>query len=272
MTRTAGTTATTAVARTSASRFAPGVHVVPRDDDHVQVGLDPPARVVVRRDPDLLALLEDLRRGRPPTVTTPAAAATLAALERAGLLCGRDDRSPAARPAGTVALVDLGLGLGPLRPLLERSGVGEASGRRPPDLYLLAAPGPVSRATLDGWLCEGSPHLLLAGTGAPGSLRLGPLVEPGTTACLRCVDAAEAIHDPRRTLVVEQLAALPPAPLEPATVALGLAWAAREVAAYLSGGRPLTWSGTVDLHGADPVVRRWARHPHCGCAWDVLPY
>lgn len=255
-----------------AARLAPGVHVVPRDDDHVQVGLDPPARVVVRRRPEVLALLDDLRRGRPPTVTTREAATLLDALDRAGLLAGTDDLPARPVGSGTVALVDRGLGLGPLLPLLHRSGVPQVSGGRPPDLYVVGSPGPVPRSSLDGWLSEGAPHLLVSGTGTPGSLRLGPLVEPGTTACVRCVDAAEATRDPRRTLVVEQLAGRPARPLDPAVVALGLAWAAREAAAFLAGGRPLTWSGTVDLGGLAPVVRRWQRHPHCGCAWDVLPY
>lgn len=261
---------------TDTPRLAPGVHVVPRDDDHVQVGLDPPARVLVRRRPDLLALLDDLGRGRPPSVTTPEAVTTLAALRRAGLLVDAQDPPPTSsrspRVTGTVTLVDLGLGLDPLRALLARSGVRPATGGHPPDLFVLGSPRPVSRSSLDGWIGEGAPHLLLAGTGSPGSLRLGPLVEPGTTACQRCVDAAEAARDPRRTLVVEQLSALPARPLDPALVSLALAWAAREVATFLDGRRPLTWSGTVDLDGIAPVVRTWQRHPHCGCAWDVLPY
>jgi hypothetical protein len=194
--------------------------------------------------------------------------------DRAGLLTRTAERpAPPVPPrSATVALVDLGLGLEPLVPLLQRSGVRRVAGDRSPDLHVLGAPGPVTRASLDGWVAEGAPHLLLTGTGTPGSLRLGPLVEPGTTACLRCVDAAEATRDPRRTLVVEQLAGLPARPPDPAVVALALAWAAREVATFLAGGRPLTWSGTVDLAGPAPVVRTWQRHPHCGCAWDVLPY
>ena len=56
-------------------RLAPGVHVVGRDADHVQVGLDPPSRVIVRRDPDLLAVLDDLGRGwSPRRVAAPVAA------------------------------------------------------------------------------------------------------------------------------------------------------------------------------------------------------
>ncbi|MCW2812836.1 MAG: hypothetical protein JWN84_291 [Nocardioides sp.] len=252
----------------SATRLAPGVHVVARDDDHVQVGLDPPGRVVVRRDRELLALLDDLAHGRPTAPTGPAALTLLGSLDHAGLLAppARDDRP------GTVTVVDRGLGLGPLTRLLASSGIGPPRDERPPDLYVVGSPGPVPRSALDGWLCEGAPHLVLAGTGTPGSLRLGPLVEPGVSACQRCVDAAEAVHDPRRTLVVEQLAALPTPALDPAVVAIGLAWAAREAAAYVAGARPPTWSGTVDLGGAEPVVRSWQRHPHCGCAWDVLPY
>ena len=260
--------------RTAATpRLAPGVHVVPRDDDHVQVGLDPPARVLVRRRPDLLALLDDLVRGRPPTLATPEAVTILAGLRRAGLLV-ETDPPPAPRRdvTRTVALVGLGLGLDPLRTLLEGSGVRSATRGRPPDLYVLGSPRPVPRSRLDEWLGEGAPHLLLAGTGTPGSLRLGPLVEPGTTACQRCVDAEEAARDPRRTLVVEQLAALPARPLDPALVSLALAWAAREVVTYLDGRRPATWSGTIDLDPVVPLTRSWQRHPHCGCAWDVLPY
>ncbi|MDO9458055.1 hypothetical protein [Nocardioides sp.] len=252
----------------AAARLAPGVHVVPRDDDHVQVGLDPPARVIVRRDPDLLGLLDALRRGWPTPEPTASEAALLGALDEAGLLVVAGRQAPA---SGTVALVDLDLGLGPMADLLRRRGVTAATAAAPPDLYVVGSAGPVARADLDDWLSEGAPHLLLAGTGRPGSLRLGPLVEPGVTACQRCVDAAEADLDPRRTLVVEQLAALPTAPLDPALVAVGLAWAAREAAAYVAGGRPLTWSATVDLDGPAPVVRTWQRHPHCGCAWDVMP-
>lgn len=255
-------------------RLAPGVHVVPRDDEHVQVGLDPPARVVVRRRPDLLAVLDGLVRGRLPDALGPQAATLLATLESAGLLVAHVAAPPAAaaRATGTVAVVDRGLGLGDLARLLQRGGLRPARPGQPADLHVVGSPGPVPRASLDGWLGDGTPHLVLAGTGVPGSLRLGPLVEPGVTACVRCVDAAEAIHDPRRTLVVEQLAALPATSPDPGLLALAVAWTAREAATYVGGGRPLTWSTSVDLDGPVPVVRTWDRHPHCGCAWDVLPY
>lgn len=259
-------------------RLRAGVHVVQRDDRHVQVGLDPPARVIAARDPEVLGLLDALGNGSTAAPATAADEAVLRALDDAGLLEAvptRPSRPP--RPKGTVALVDRGLGLGPLRLRLEAEGVTvvpptASRGRQGPALVVVAAPGPVPRAALDPWVGEGAPHLVLAGTGRPGSLRLGPLVEPGLTACVRCVDATEATLDPRRPLVVEQLAGRPAAPLEPAVVALGLAWAAREVLAFLSGSTPATWSATVDLDQAAPVVHPALRHPHCGCAWDELPY
>ena len=121
-------------------------------------------------------------------------------------------------------------------------------------------------------MAEGAPHLLLSGNGRPGGLRLGPFVRPGATACLRCVDAHEAAPDPRRSLVLQQLADLPAARIDPSLLAWGVAWAAREVLRYVSGAQPATWSATVDLDDDVPVVRAWERHPHCGCAWDALPY
>lgn len=248
-------------------RLAPGIHVVARDDDHLQVGLDLPARVVVRREPDVVAALEDLTHGRAPTTRGPAVDRLVAELDRAGLVT----RAASLPRTGSVAVLDLGLGLGALPDLLDRAGV--ATDASSPDLRLVASPGPLRRAVTDDWIARGEPHLALAGTGHPGRLRLGPLVVPGVTACVRCVDAAEATDDPRRTLVLEQLAGLPAGPLDPSLVAAGLAWAAHEAASYVAGRRPLTWSATLDLEpGRAPVVREWLRHPHCGCAWDVLPY
>lgn len=256
-------------------RLRPGVHVVIRDADYVQVGLDPPARVIARRRPDVAEALEWLTTGWSDAgfEQTPATEALLRDLAAAGLLAAAGVSTGRSRRArGTVRLIERGLDLDTLAGLLELSGV-RVSARAPvPDLYVVAAPGPLPRATLDDWLSEGAPHLVIAGTGHPGSLRLGPLVEPGVSACLRCVDAHESQLDPRRPLVLEQLAALPaPAP-DRALAAFALTWAAREVLAFLSDQRPVTWSGTVDLEGPAPVVQTWERHPYCGCAWDVIPY
>ena len=241
----------------------------------MQVGIDPPHRVIVPADPDCLSLLEQLRHGATATAVTARQQRVVADLRAAGLL---DDPPALPRRPGVVAVHDHGLGEGSerLRHLLEAGGVEVAAstgaGTTPPDLVIACATGPLPRAVVDPWLAEGTAHLVVAGTGAPGSLRVGPLVEPGLTACLRCVDAAESAGDPRRGLVLEQLAARPAAPVGALTLDLALVWAARDVVIHLAGGTAATWSATVEAHEVSPVVRRWRRQPDCGCCWDELAY
>lgn len=235
----------------------------------MQIGLDPPARVVIKTTPVHLTLLDALRHGGAATPRSPAQERLVRELDQAGLL----ETTAEARPAGVVSLQDHGLGAGVerLRSLLAAAGPGVTSAG-PADLVVACSAGPLPRAVVDPWLAEGTPHLVVAGTGVPGSLRVGPLVEPGRTACLRCVDAAESAQDPRRTLIIEQLAARSPVPIRTLTLELALVWAARDIATFLAGECPATWSATLDAHTSPPVPRFWPRHPDCGCCWDELPY
>lgn len=254
-------------------RLLPGLHVLRRDSRHLQVGLDPPARVVLPDDPETVALLAGLRGETPlPPTLTATQRGALDALAEADLL---DGGTGASRVPGSVAVVAAGLDLGPLRDLLVAAGVEVADDDRSlPSLYVVGSAGPLPRGLVDPWAAEGAPYLVLCGTGRPGVLRVGPLVEPGLTACLRCVDAHEAAHDPRRPLLLEQLAGLPAPPVDPVTLAWASAWAAREIRTHLAGHASLTWSTTLDLDGSTPAPtpRTWQRHPDCGCAWDELPY
>ena len=111
----------------------------------------------------------------------------------------------------------------------------------------------------DQWSVDSLPHLVVRLSGA--SVRVGPFVQPGVTACLRCVEAAGARSDP-------PLAAY--ADLDPALLVMGLGWAARELATWQSAQAPTTWSATVTIR-ADlrPEVTHWPRHPHCGCSWGL---
>lgn len=253
-------------------RLRPGVHVLRRDDEHVQVGIDPPGRVILPADPAVLAVLAALGAGDAPAPDADPSG-TLRALAAAGLLVTGAPPAPGPRgPAPRVSIDPLGLEVDLLWGLLAEAGIGPAVPEAPPDVHVVVSAGPVARARVDPWLAEGAPHLVLAGTGRPGSVRLGPFVQPGVTACLRCVDAHEAALDPRRQLLVEQLSELPAAPVDPVVVALACAWAAREIATYVAGGRPATWSASVDLDVEVPQVRPWERHPWCGCAWDLAPY
>ena len=92
------------------------------------------------------------------------------------------------------------------------------------------------------------PHLVVRDHGP--ALTVGPFVAPGLTACLRCVDAHLGDADPRRALVVEQVATQPPlAPVatDPALRAVALSLAVRDLVTFAEGGRPTTWSATYEV-------------------------
>ncbi|GAB2444458.1 hypothetical protein GCM10027062_25310 [Nocardioides hungaricus] len=236
-------------------RLLPGLHVTRRDDRHLQVGVDPPWRAVLPDHPDVRRLLDDLAAGRSPTPTSPPARRALADLTSAGLLVAPP------RPRGAVTLV--GSGAPEVERLLRESGCTVGPGA---EVAVLAVAGEVPRSDADAEACAGRPHLVL-GAHAHG-WTVGPFVVPGRTACLRCVDAHHGEQDPRRALVVEQLAGLPAAPADPALATMAAAWTVRDLLTFLDGGEPATWSATVELGPALPPRRRaWERHPHCGCSW-----
>ncbi|GAA1131041.1 hypothetical protein [Nocardioides aquiterrae] len=238
----------------------PGLHVVRRDDHHLQVGVDPPWRVVLPDQPGVRRLLGDLAEGRPTAPATDAEHRALQALLRAEMLGERPGSVPPARH--TVAVQAAGDMGDEVARVLRAAGCEVGDG----PVALVLSPGEIARTDADAHVREGRPHLLV--TGSARGWTLGPFVVPGEAACLRCVDAHRGEQDPRRALVVEQLAGLPAAPDDPALAAVAVAWAVRDVLTHLAGGRPSTWSATVEL-GADlrPRRREWSRHPHCGCSW-----
>lgn len=142
-------------------------------------------------------------------------------------------------------------------------------------LGVLVVLGEPRREEADRWLREGTPHLVLRLT--EGDALLGPLVVPGRTACLRCVDAHLTDVDPVWPLLVRQYAdacARPrddalPEPCDPVLARLAASWTARDVLTHLEGGSPSTLSTTVrfgpELSALE--TQTWSRHPGCGCTW-----
>lgn len=271
----------------------PGVYVARRDATHLQLGLDPPRCAVLPDVPTVRELLRSLAEGSDPGPQDPDSLRTLARLDAAGLVMERPTR-PARAGTGDAAArhqfgtdaerrlqarstARVGIRAAPAAAhaatgLLRAAGIEPVTREEDAGLWLLVSPGEPPRETLDPWLREGVAHLLV--TTGP-TARVGPLVVPGRTACLRCLDATLGETDPRRPLVVEQVARTAarqgPVPVDPTLEAMALAWAVRELTRYLDGDRPLTWSASVDLDPvAAPAVRQWRRHPHCGCAWDLL--
>lgn len=281
----------------TAVALRPGTPVLAREPGIVQVGLTGP-RALLPDDPDVHRLLVALDRpgGTEPDDETlgPAAALALARLEEAGLVVSltaadqtRDPtaitlraqfgpdavRRQAARSATGVAVGADPATLLLLEPLLALAGVGVVAGpEEPAAVRLVVVTGTVDRASLDPFVRDTVPHLVVAGSAL--GRRIGPFVEPGRTACLRCVDAHESLSDQRQPLLLAQAAhqaARRPPPTDPVLDRMVLAWAVQDLCRYLEGDEPSSWSTTIDVapSGA-PVVTRWGRHPYCGCAWDTV--
>jgi bacteriocin biosynthesis cyclodehydratase domain-containing protein len=285
----------------------PGTHVLRRPAAEVQVGLDPggalvlpdspPVRQSLRllatsadrdayADPSVLDLLQahdtlvDERDLMPGLVDDEVSPATAAALTREA---GPDvARVRAARRRWRTQTRSFGHPAGDgLRnafvALARAAGLREAAARRsaPPDGGVLLGVGEPDREEVDAWTRAGTPHLTVRLT--EGRAVIGPFVVPGTTACLRCLDAHCTDADPAWPLLVRQYVAASardrtdgaPEPVDPLLASLALAWAASDLASYVDGRRPSTWSGTVTIHArlTRLETRRWLRHPGCGCTW-----
>jgi hypothetical protein len=137
-----------------------------------------------------------------------------------------------------------------------------------PDLVVLATDEPVEPEQSDALHARGCAHLLVQ-LGAGFGL-VGPLVLPGLTSCLGCVDRHRLDRDAGWPALAVQLA-LPPrvataAGAALATVVAGVA--TLQALSHLDGGGSAAIEGTLELHPPDWRLRRrsWPVHPSCGCA------
>jgi len=100
---------------------------------------------------------------------------------------------------------------------------------------------------------------------------VGPLVVPGHTPCLRCLELGRGERDPAWPRLAAQLVG-EPAPLDPCDIVLATsaaALAAAQLLAYVDGvERPATMGGVLELGPADGRIRRRSvsSHPACGCS------
>jgi bacteriocin biosynthesis cyclodehydratase domain-containing protein len=136
-----------------------------------------------------------------------------------------------------------------------------------PDFAVLVGRHPLElRASL---MRERIPHLAAAADEAIGIV--GPLVVPGRTACLRCMDLTRADRDPAWPLILAQLLGRqpdPPACDAPLAAAVA-AHAAAQALAFID--RPseagAVANGTLELVLPSWQWRRrtWPPHPDCDC-------
>jgi bacteriocin biosynthesis cyclodehydratase domain-containing protein len=114
------------------------------------------------------------------------------------------------------------------------------------------------------------PHLAVSASEAIGVV--GPLVLPGRSACLRCLDLTRAERDPAWPLILAQLSAQAGADPPGCDTVLATTVAAQAVAQALAfidqnGQAPAVTNGTLELvlPGWQWRRRTWLPHPRCGC-------
>jgi hypothetical protein len=270
----------------------------------MQFGLDWPGVVALPASPELMVLLQHLdgvrtvdmllsecsRAGAEPAVVQ----SLLGLLQRTGLVVDQADAvhggagtSPpswastwlstppgaraadleARRRAVTYAVVGSGAVAGAVRRALAADRVSDHPDRA--SFLVIAADGEPDRSLADAGLRRGSPHLVVHVRDTVGVL--GPLVIPGATACLRCVDAGRAALDPAWPTLVTAATTRPGiSACDPTLATLVGVWAVREARSWAAGLGTPTVGGTIEVPvGSDPPeLRRWQLHPHCGCWWQ----
>jgi bacteriocin biosynthesis cyclodehydratase domain-containing protein len=146
------------------------------------------------------------------------------------------------------------------------SRMAPASAARPDLVVLTARHLPELQAEL---MRDQIPHLVVSASEAIGIV--GPLVMPGRTACLRCLDLLRTDHDPAWPLILAQLAGRPPGPLScDAPLAAAVAAQATSQALAFIDWAPsavAVTNGTLELVLPSWQWRRrtWSPHPECSC-------
>ncbi len=140
-----------------------------------------------------------------------------------------------------------------------------------PDLVVLAPAGPLPEREVQALLRDGLPHLLAEVRDTVGVV--GPLVVPGRSACLHCLDLTRSDRDPGWPVLAAQLGlAVRAVPACDGPLAAAVAaQAALQVLALLDGAAPATVDGSLELALPDWRWRRrsWSAHPSCACRWEA---
>jgi bacteriocin biosynthesis cyclodehydratase domain-containing protein len=124
----------------------------------------------------------------------------------------------------------------------------------------------------DDLVADDLPHLPVAVTA--DAARVGPLVLPGRSACLWCLDRRQQERDPAWPALTDQVRLHHPVARAQSSV-LATAAAATAVAQALQvvdtpgTQQPLSIDAILELRSPDAVVAVLpvARHPLCGCGW-----
>ncbi len=137
-----------------------------------------------------------------------------------------------------------------------------------PDVAVLTSSYPPELAS--ALMRERIPHLVACASEAIGAV--GPLVRPGRSACLNCVQLARTDRDPAWPFILAQIAGHDPQPAAcDAMLATAVAaQAAGQLLTFLDRAVPAdaVTNGTLELvlPGWQWRRRTWLPHPACSCA------
>lgn len=266
-------------------RLRPGVRSSSREDGLLQVGSDPRRRVLLPDTSSVRQLVHMLPRGLRVDELGDLVRVGHTLLA-AGLLVDEDERTlladarastlveviaPAAWLPRTVTLVhDAGLGVHEAETCPDEVAAGGAStdsAAAPPDLTLFVHDGELDRELVDHLVRDETPLLPVGVVDA--RVRVGPFVVPGSSACLRCLDAHAAERDPwfrtrSQTLPVTESSAV----VAPLVLTQALVTAVADLCAWAEGRQPITWCATRSYDETLAMEQTpTPRHPHCGCTW-----
>jgi len=158
------------------------------------------------------------------------------------------------------------------------AGVGAAIGRAAPeartsdngttpDLVVLTGSGPRDQELVRGLSLNRIPHLAVHAAEAIGVV--GPLVVPGKSACLRCVDLVKAAADPAWPRILAQAGPASPEACDIVLAAATAALASAQALAFLDGAgpEPAAANGTLELVLPSWQWKRrtWPAQLACSC-------
>jgi bacteriocin biosynthesis cyclodehydratase domain-containing protein len=141
--------------------------------------------------------------------------------------------------------------------------VADDTARLPTLAVLAGLPGPLDVADL---MESGVPHLAVRADEAIGVV--GPLVTPGRSACLRCIDLAKAARDPAWPLILAQTERDSPRACGTVLAAATAALAAAQALSFIdaAGPPPVIENGTLEIVLPDWQWRRRTWPPNAACA------
>lgn len=248
-------------------RLDPSIPLVWRDPHTLQFGVDPVVTVLDALDPALERLVSALVTGIPEEAFRMLCAAERVSATRAEQLLARLRACLESEPPPAPERRAIVLGTGPLAAgiarLLDELALRTAEPHEAA-LAVLVADRVVLPPDHRRWLQHDIPHLPVVADDR--SITIGPLVVPGSSACLHCDALYRRDADPAWPAIAAQLARHPAPACQPVRTASAVAHAARLIGAALQGtapaGRELRIAGDGELLSE----RRIDPHPECRCA------